>query len=148
MDSNSVKLNYYFDQLMHAMMHAGPAEALGLLTEVSLQELNIVYFLGQNPGKIQREIATHLGLSASNTSIVVNKLVKKKLAQRLRFEEDRRIIRLELTAKGLTAYQKMLDGHLKICDYLLSGLTPPEQGQLLQLLEKAVRRPPEKRGSS
>ena len=147
MNNNSIKLNYYFDQLMHALMHVGPAKAQTLLTEVSLQELNIIYFLGQNPGKIQREIATQLALSASNTSIVVNKLVKKELAHRLSSEQDRRIIRLELTAKGRTAYQKMLDSHLKISDYILSRLTPAEQGQLLQLLEKAIGRSPEKHGS-
>jgi len=147
MNNNSIKLNYYFDQLMHALMHVGPAKAQTLLTEVSLQELNIIYFLGQNPGKIQREIATQLALSASNTSIVVNKLVKKELAHRLSSEQDRRIIRLELTAKGRTAYQKMLDSHLKISDYILSRLTSAEQGQLLQLLEKAIGRSPEKHGS-
>jgi len=147
MNNNSIKLNYYFDQLMHALMHVGPAKAQTLLTEVSLQELNIIYFLGQNPGKIQREIATQLALSASNTSIVVNKLVKKELAHRLSSEQDRRIIRLELTAKGRTAYQKMLDSHLKISDYILSRLTSAEQGQLLQLLEKAIGRLPEKHGS-
>ncbi len=77
-------------------------------------------------------------MSVSNTSIMVDALVKKQLVERHRCEEDRRVVRINLTKEGQVIYRLMLNHHLKLCEQILQPLTLEEQETLLRIFDKAV----------
>lgn len=126
------------DHILHALLHVDSPIVEKVTGELSMQKLRAIYFLGKNPNSIQRDLADHLGVSVSNTSIMVDALVKKQLVERHRCEEDRRVVRINLTKEGQVIYRLMLNHHLKLCEQILQPLTLEEQETLLRIFDKAV----------
>jgi DNA-binding MarR family transcriptional regulator len=138
-ETNVNKLNAYMDIILHALLHVDSPIMEKVTGELSMQKLRAIYFLGKNSNSIQRELADHLGVSVSNTSVMVDALVKKQLVARHRCDEDRRVVRMILTKKGQIIYRLMLDHHLRLCEQILQPLTLEEQETLLSIFGKAVR---------
>lgn len=126
------------DHILHALLHVDSPIVEKVTGELSMQKLRAIYFLGKNANSIQRDLADHLGVSVSNTSIMVDALVKKQLVERHRCEEDRRVVRINLTKEGQVIYRLMLNHHLKLCEQILQPLTLEEQETLLRIFDKAV----------
>ena len=57
---------------------------------------------------------------------------------RERSEEDRRVVRIGLTAKGVSLYQEHLKMQLDLSRKMLSRLSAQEQDALLDILRKIV----------
>lgn len=134
-----MRLNAYIDRLMRMLIiPKQPFSHNKLSNDLSMQQLKAIYFVGQQPNNIQRSLSEHLGISVSDTSFTVDKLVEKGLLQRRRSDQDRRIINLELTKKGRIIHEFMLKNHLTFCKNILQKLTEEEQDIFLHLLEKAT----------
>jgi DNA-binding MarR family transcriptional regulator len=133
-----MRLNTYIDHLMHALVHIDSPIVEKVAGELSMQNLRAIYFLGRHPNIIQRELADNLGLSVSNTSVMVDVLVKKRLVERRRCNENRRVIRISLTKEGQKIYNLMLEHHLRLCEEILKPLSMEEQETLLKIFGKAI----------
>ena len=133
-----MRLNTYVDHLMHALVHIDSPVVEKVAGELSVQNLRAIYFLGSHPNSIQRELADNLGVSVSNTSVMVDVLVKKRLVERRRCDENRRVIRITLTKGGQKIYNLMLEHHLRLCEQILKPLSLEEQETLLKIFGKAV----------
>ena len=137
-ETNVMRLNAYIDHLMHARVHIDSPIVKKVAGELSMQNLRAIYFLGGHPNSIQRELADNLGVSVSNTSVMVDVLVKKRLIERRQRDENRRVVRLSLTREGQKIYNLMLGHHLRLCEQILKPLTLEEQETLLKIFGKAV----------
>ncbi len=126
------------DYILHALLRVDSPIVEKVTVELSVQKLRAIYFLGKNSKSIQRELADYLGVSVSNTSIMVEALVKKHLVERHRTDEDRRIVKISLTKEGQIIYRLMLDHHLRLCEQILQPLSLEEQKTLLSIFDKAV----------
>jgi DNA-binding MarR family transcriptional regulator len=126
------------DLILHALLRVDSPIVEKITGELSMQKLRAIYFLGKNPNGIQREVADHLGVSVSNTSVMIDSLVKKHLVDRERSNKDRRIVRIRLTKEGQKIYRLMLEHHLRLCEQILEPLTLEEQKTLLNIFDKAV----------
>ncbi len=133
-----MRLNTYIDHLMQARVHIDSPIVEKVAGELSMQNLRAIYFLGHHPNSIQRELADNLGVSVSNTSVMVDALVKKRLVERHRCDENRRVVRISLTKEGQKIYNLMLEHHLRLCEQILKPLTLEEQETLLKIFSKAV----------
>ena len=133
-----MRLNTYVDHLMHALVHIDSPVVEKVAVELSVQNLRAIYFLGSHPNSIQHELADNLGVSVSNTSVMVDVLVKKRLVERRRCDENRRVIRITLTKEGQKIYNLMLEHHLRLCEQILKPLSLEEQETLLKIFGKAV----------
>ena len=88
----------------------------------------------ENPGI--KDIANELSLPMSTLTGIFNKLVSRGLVDRERCISDRRVVRVNLTEKGLeAALQKQKRGET-IAVSILNKLDESEQSQLLNLLSK------------
>ena len=76
---------------------------------LSVAEMHTVVAGGRGGGKTMTTIAGELRINVSTLSIAINKLEKKGCVRRIRNEEDRRVVRISLTAKG----RRALDQHEK-----------------------------------
>lgn len=115
------------------------ADFVASLGGLSLQELNVINIIGENEPCIMRDIAKHANLSLSNITVLVDKLVKAKLVQRIRSEEDRRVVSGSLTEEGKKIYFIQVEHLHSIIHKMLSALEENEQDQFLNLFQKITR---------
>ena len=101
-------------------------------------ELKMIEILGREGALMMSEIASHAGLSTSTLTTTMDGLVEKGLVQRERSENDRRVVRVELTKEGKTVYKEIEDFHLGLVRGMLSNLSTAEQGTLVSLFRKIV----------
>lgn len=112
------------------------ATANGPHIELSMQELRLVEYLGDEGPKIMRQAAEHLRLAVNSVTTLVDNLVKKNVVQRLRSEEDRRIVRIELTADGLRFYRAAVNEKMHLLRHMLAILTSEEREIFMVLFRK------------
>jgi DNA-binding MarR family transcriptional regulator len=65
---------------------------------------------------------------------------REGLAQRVRSTEDRRVVRIRLTDKGLSLAREVPVEPMEILRSALAGLTSTETEQLLRLMTKVAKR--------
>jgi DNA-binding MarR family transcriptional regulator len=101
-------------------------------------ELKMIEILGRDGALMMSEISSRAGLSMSTLTTTMDGLVEKGLVQRERSENDRRVVRVELTKEGKTVYKEIVDFHLGLVRGMLSNLSTAEQGTLVSLFRKIV----------
>lgn len=82
------------------------------------------------------ELANHLGLSTSATTIALNRLVKNGYIIRTRDDVDRRVVWVEISEKAIALTQKIIEMRKNVLIQLLAHLTPDEIEQLSKLVDK------------
>ena len=70
--------------------------------ELSLSERRVCASLQHTPAQTLSELAAHASTDVSALSRIVDRLVERRLAARRRCDEDRRAIRISLSARGAT----------------------------------------------
>ena len=80
------------------------------------------------------ELARLLVLSSGGVSQRLERLERDGLVERRVSVDDRRVVEVHLTAKGLTILDRLIDEYMAHEEQMLSGLTPRQAAQLGQLL--------------
>jgi DNA-binding MarR family transcriptional regulator len=106
------------------------------LKNLSMQELNVLNIIGDQGSCIMSKIAESAYLSLSSITVIVDKLVKANLVDRIRSEKDRRIVQGVLTEAGQKIYQIQIDHLHAILRKLLNTLTLEEQMHFLKIFKK------------
>lgn len=75
-------------------------------------------------------------VSGGNMTCVVDNLEREGLVERKQSTEDRRVINVQLTAKGKELFEKIFAQHAETVAQLASVLTEQEQTELSTLLKK------------
>jgi DNA-binding MarR family transcriptional regulator len=119
--------------------HFQAINAAGVSGELSLQELKIVDYLGQRESCIMREMAEHSQVAVSTMTGIIDKLEGKDLVKRERNDEDRRIVRVQLTNKGQKVYQSNVENYLELSRRMLESLDKDEQDIYLEITRKIAR---------
>lgn len=125
--------------MLRKMQDKSGAEILSSLGNLSVQELNVLNIIGDTEPCIMSEIAKQASLSLSSVTVIVDKLVKAKLVQRVRSEEDRRIVRGSLTAEGKNIYQLQIQHMHGVLRHILNLLSDEEQANFLNIFQKITR---------
>ncbi len=82
------------------------------------------------------DLASKLRLSTSATTIALNRLVKNGYVNRVRDEQDRRVVWVELTEKSMPLIQRLMEKRREFFTELLLVLSDDELEKLVQHLEK------------
>lgn len=82
------------------------------------------------------EMARWLHMDAGATTRLIDRLEKKGLCQRTRSTDDRRVVRVEITAEGLAATAQAPAVLSDIMNVHLAGFTETEWTQLVALLQR------------
>lgn len=114
---------------------------LASLGGLSLQQLNILNIVGDREPCTMSEIAKQAHLSLSSITSVVDKMVKSKLIDRYRSEDDRRIVYAKLSQEGKRIYQIQIEHIHAVVRKLLQALNPEEQDNLTQIIQKLITGP-------
>ena len=90
------------------------------------EENAIINAVGIREQKNMSTVARELNVTVGTLTIAVNNLVKKGYIQRMRSQEDRRVVLISLTEQGKKAYYHHKDFHEKMVLALLKGLNVEE----------------------
>ena len=103
---------------------------------LGISHILVLSHLKDNGKSRPSDIARTLGLTPPTLTNLSEKLVQKKLATRLADDDDRRIIYLAITDKGLDLVKKANEEGKTLRKNLFDKLTAEEQQQLLSIYRK------------
>lgn len=102
------------------------------------EQYNVLRILrGAEPtGLPTLEIGRRMITRASNVTRIIDRLESKKLVDRKRETQDRRVVRIRISGEGLKLLDEMQDTVTDASQGSISGLTETEAQRLVNLLEK------------
>lgn len=106
----------------------------GEYRELTVNELHVMDAIDIGKPKNMSSVAKELSVTTGTLTISVNGLVKKGFVNRVRSEQDRRVVLLSLTEKGQKAYREHRKFHKRMIDAVVEGLSAEEQ----MILEKSL----------
>ena len=97
----------------------------------------IICLLAKHGGKMsQLELSTYFDLKPGSLSEILSKIERKGLIERTRNPEDRRQLLIKLTDAGVEAAAKDQAARIWFREKAFAALTPEEQLQLADMLER------------
>ena len=102
--------------------------------DVTTNDMHVIEAIGTGAPKNMTTVARILSVTTGTLTISANSLVKKGYVQRVRSEEDRRVVLVSLTEKGKRAYAHHKKFHDEMIREVLEGLSDEEQEVLRKSL--------------
>ncbi len=102
----------------------------------SRSEIAVLDTLGAEGATTMGLLAGRVRMPLSTVTRVVDRLVGRRLVQRERPEENRRIVRVALATAGLVFYRAALKSRVAGAERMLTRLTAAEQRELIRLFQK------------
>lgn len=122
--------NIINDILVNLFHDIWDIEARAICTEefkdMTVNDMHIIEAIGKDEGKNMSTIARMLGITVGSLTTSMNSLVKKGYVLRERTEEDRRIVNIKLTDKGISAFEHHADFHDKMTKAVVASLSEEE----------------------
>lgn len=107
----------------------------GEFKNISNNDMHIIEAIGVNDPKTMSNIAKKLRITVGTLTIAMNNLVKKGYVNRIRSEEDRRVVLISLTELGERAFYHHQRFHQEMIEATLQGLKEEE----VPILVKSLR---------
>lgn len=134
LEGHARELVLHLDGIMRRLVFSqelpAPEESL------SRQEIGVVDTVGAAGPLTMGELSKRLRLPLSTGTRVVDGLVARDVLRRERPEDNRRVVRVELTAKGRAFYQAALAARVAAFRVVLQALRLDERRELIRLFRK------------
>lgn len=111
----------------------------GEYKDVTANDMHVIEAIDMEEPRNMTSVARALGVTTGTLTIAVNSLVKKGYVERVRSEEDRRVVLLSLSEKGRKAYLHHRQFHEQMIDDIVEELSEEEQVVLEKALVKLDR---------
>jgi len=139
LDKKAADLQDVMQDIMKQFKCADVAAASGPHAELNMRELQIVELLGNDGPRMMREVADFLNVAVNSVTTIVDSLESKTLVHRNRSDQDRRIVRVELTDGGRAVYKEAREMKFRMLRSMLGALTEEEQDIFMVLFRKIAR---------
>ena len=107
--------------------------------DITNNDMHVIEAIGVGEPKNMSTIAKLLSVTVGTLTIAMNSLVKKGYVIRERGKEDRRVVYIPLSEKGLRAYRHHEEFHRQMIEAVLENLTEDETESLVKALAKLER---------
>ena len=107
---------------------------------ITLPQVWALRYLSRQRDCSMRELADFMKMSLSSVTGLVDRLVKQGLAERRRTEKDRRLVFVDISAKGRKILKEILDQRRGTTLNLFESLSAEERSTYLCILEKLVKK--------
>lgn len=104
----------------------------GDFKDLSITEMHIIENIGVDRERTMSDTAKDLRITSGTLTIAINNLIKKGYVDRQRSEEDRRVVYIKLTNKGVEAYRFHENFHV---DLVFSAIQDLDENQQLLLID-------------
>ena len=105
-------------------------------SDITNNDMHVIDAIGIDRPKNMSSIARELSVTVGTLTISVNSLVKKGYVDRQRSSEDRRVVYISLSEKGVKAYYHHKKFHEQMIDSVVKELTEEELEALVKALTK------------
>ena len=105
-------------------------------SDITNNDMHVIDAIGIDRPKNMSSIARELSVTVGTLTISVNSLVKKGYVVRNRSSEDRRVVFISLSEKGVKAYYHHKKFHEQMIDSVVKELTEEELEALVKALTK------------
>lgn len=117
-------------------------EEKALITEefkdITGNDMHIIDAIGIGRPRNMSSVAKTMSVTVGTLTIAINSLVKKKYVERVRSEEDRRVVLLSLTDKGKKAYHHHQKFHDDMIKATVKGLSKDETLILVKAITNLI----------
>ena len=107
--------------------------------DITNNDMHVIEAIGVGEPKNMSTIAKLLSVTVGTLTIAMNSLVKKGYVIRERGKEDRRVVYISLSEKGLRAYRHHEEFHRQMIEAVLENLAEDETESLVKALAKLER---------
>ena len=98
----------------------------GEFSDASVNDMHIIEAIGMEEARNMSAIAKSLEITVGSLTTSMNALVKKGYVIRERSEEDRRVVMIRLSEKGVRAFLQHKEFHDRMTDSAISALRAEE----------------------
>lgn len=103
--------------------------------DLTNNDMHVIEAVGTGDGRNMSSIARKLNITVGSLTTAMNGLVNKEYVERHRSEEDRRVVYVKLTPKGIRAYRHHEDYHRQMTQAVVDKLDEKEMPVLLKMLD-------------
>ncbi|HIY58631.1 MAG TPA: MarR family transcriptional regulator [Candidatus Tetragenococcus pullicola] len=103
--------------------------------DLSITEMHTIEAIGMYKKKTTSEVARELSITVGTLTTAINRLVKKDYVERIRSEDDRRVVKLGLTKKGRLLYRVHQQFHIEMVRAVLTDMEDTESEALIKALD-------------
>lgn len=107
----------------------------GEYRNMTTNDMHVIEAIGKGQPKNMTAVAKALAVTTGTLTISVNSLVKKGYVERMRSEEDRRVVLVTLTAKG----KKAFDHHKRFHDDMIESVVLMLDEEEKRVLQKSLK---------
>ena len=111
----------------------------GEFKDITINDMHVIEAVDMEGARNMTSVAKTLGVTTGTLTIAVNSLVKKGYVERVRSEEDRRVVLISLSEKGRKAYLHHQRFHEQMIEAIVEELSAEEQVVLEKALVKLDR---------
>lgn len=106
----------------------------GEFKDISNNDMHIIEAIGDQEAKSMSTVAKAMRVTVGTLTIAINSLVKKGYVNRVRSEEDRRVVLISLGEKGIAANEHHKQFHQEMIHATLQGVSEEETKILIKAL--------------
>jgi len=110
-----------------------PQEVLHM--DINFPEIFVLRQLSSNEKPTMSELGKSISMDLSTLTRTVDKLIKKEFAARKRDPEDRRMVRVAITAKGRKTISRFEEQRKKKIESILRQMTSQERRDVLNIFK-------------
>lgn len=107
---------------------------IGEFSDLSITEMHVIDNIGINRERTMSDTAKDLRITSGTLTTAIDNLIKKGYVVRERSLEDRRVVKIKLTEKGVAAYYSHEDFHKDLVISALQQLDSKEEELLIKVL--------------
>lgn len=108
----------------------------GEFQNMTSNDMHIIEAIGLGDGKNMSTIAKKLDITVGSLTTAMNGLVNKQYVVRERSEQDRRVVYIQLTDKGIRALHHHAEFHKQMTDAVVNRLETAELDVLVKTLDE------------
>jgi DNA-binding MarR family transcriptional regulator len=102
--------------------------------DISNNDMHIIEAIGNQESRNMSSVAKSLSVTVGTLTIAINNLVKKGYVDRIRSDEDRRVVLISLTSKGLKAFEHHQNFHEEMIQAMIADLDEEEKEVLVRAI--------------
>lgn len=106
----------------------------GEFSDLSISEMHVIDNIGVGQERNMSDTARNLKITSGTLTTAIDNLIKKGYVQRKRSVEDRRVVKIKLTDKGVEAFKVHEEFHIDLVASALHELNEEEENLLAKVL--------------
>lgn len=127
------------DRILDRLMAAAPAEAVGSDVLLTLQEVRAAKAIPPSGSVSMSTLASSMGVSLPTATHIVDRLVTKGVAVRIRTEQDRRLVLVALSERSKEHHRAFFENRVALILRILKPLGRAEREQVVRALGEIAR---------